>query len=118
MIKGINQSGRYITISGGVPPGNYFTSFSGQTMVGQLRWNPSTQNTEVYDGNNWQTLGTTYASVGLTPQAETAIDWALQKIREEQELDELCKQHPSVAEAYERLQILKTLTKQSDTKKD
>jgi hypothetical protein len=47
--------------------------------------------------------------------AEEAIDWAIKKKQEEQELDELCKKHPALAEAHERLQILKALTKESNS---
>lgn len=118
MIKGINSSSRYMSVTGGNAGSNYFNSFSGQTMVGQLRFNPHTQGIEVYDGNTWMQLQSSYTSVGLTWDAEQAIEWAIKKKQEELELDELCKQHPAVAEAYERLQILKALTKSAENKSD
>lgn len=118
MIKGITQSGRFVTVTNGNPTSLYINSYSGQTMVGQMRWNPATQNTEVYDGSVWLSMPSSFPSVGLTWDAEQAIDWAIKKKQEEQELAELCKQHPSVAEAYERLQILKALTKSAENKSD
>jgi hypothetical protein len=114
MIKGITQAGRYVAVNNGTPGSLYMNSYSGQTMVGQIRWNPNTQNMEVYDGVSWISMPTSYPTVGLTWDAEQAIDWAINKKKEEAELEELCKRHPSVAEAYERLQILKVLTKQQD----
>lgn len=114
MIKGITQSGRFVTVNNGNPSSLYMNSYSGQTMVGQIRWNPNTQNLEVYDGNAWMSMPSTFPSVGLTWDAERAIEWAIKKQNEELELDELCKKHPAVAEAYERLQIIKALTKQHD----
>lgn len=118
MIKGIAQSGRFVTISNGSPSALYMNSYSGQTMVGQIRWNPNTQNLEVYDGSSWMSMPSAIPSVGLTWDAEQAIEWAIKKQKEEAELAELCKQHPAVAEAYERLQIIKALTKSAESKSD
>jgi hypothetical protein len=114
MIKGVIQTGKHVAVSGGQATNPYFSNYSGQTMVGQLRYNPNTTNIEVYDGNSWLQMGTSYASVGLTMSAEEAIDWVIKKQQEERELDELCKQHPALQEAYERLQIIKALVKQSN----
>mgnify|MGYP003345170202 CR=1 FL=1 len=104
-------------VSGGSPGSLYMNSYSGQTMMGQMRWNPTTQNIEVYDGNTWMQMPSSYTTIGLFPDAEAAIDWAIKKQKEEIELDELCKKHPSVAEAYDHLQILKALTRQNDNDK-
>jgi hypothetical protein len=73
---------------------------------------------QVFDGSTWVNVGGGYPSVSLAPYAQSAVDWAMKKQQEEQELAELCKQHPSVAEAYERLQILKALTKSAESKSD
>ena len=118
MIKGIAPAGKHIKVDAGSPGGLYFNSQPGQSMVGQLRYNPQSNNIEVYDGTSWISMPANYATVGLNMTAEEAIDWAIKKKQEEQELDELCKQHPSVAEAYERLQILKALTKTAESKSD
>jgi hypothetical protein len=114
MIKGINGAGKHITVSNGMTSMPYINNYNGQSMVGQLRLNPSTSNIEVYDGTTWQLIQSSYASVQLSMTAEEAIDWAIKKKQEEQELDELCKKHPALSEAYERLQILRALTKEGD----
>ncbi len=69
MIKGITQ-GKYITVTGGQPGSNYVNNYSGAQGVGNMRFNTSTQNIEIWDGSNWVTFNTSYATVGLSPDAE------------------------------------------------
>jgi plastocyanin len=85
------------------------TSQTGQSMVGQMRFNPSNQQIEVYDGISWLTMSNSHASIGLTGDAEEAVAWAIEKRREEQELKELCAQHPGLQEAYDKFQVMKAL---------
>jgi hypothetical protein len=123
MIKGITQSGRYTMVSGGQSSGPYFNqSYSaGQNlMVGQVRYNPSSQSMEAYDGSTWLQLGGSYASVGLTGEAESLLDWARDKRNEEFQWKALAEQHPAVADALEslrlaeeRVKIVATLTKET-----
>lgn len=101
MIKGINQGGRYITVSGGTSGSNYINSFSGAQGIGNMRFNTSSQNMEVYDGNSWQTLQSSYATVQLDDEAIRAIDWAIAKIQKEISLETLSKEHPAIKAAYE-----------------
>jgi hypothetical protein len=82
MIKSISSSGQYIQVTGGSPAA-YVNSYSGQQGVGNMRFNTSTQNMEVFDGNNWVTLSTAYPTVGLTGEAEALLNWARQKRDEE-----------------------------------
>jgi hypothetical protein len=110
-IKSINSYSRYLTVTNGGSSNNYINNYSGSQGVGNVRFNTSTQNMEVWDGNTWVTLNGAFTDINLSHEAVAILDWAKQKQKEEQELDELCKSHPSVAEAYERLQILKALTK-------
>jgi hypothetical protein len=122
MIKGISQSGRYTTVSGGSASTPYFNisySTSANMMIGQIRYNPSTHNMEVYDGASWLQIGTSYASVGLTSEAESLLDWAREKRNEESNWKALAEQHPAVADALEtlrlaeeRVRIMTTLTKE------
>jgi hypothetical protein len=118
MIKGITQSGRHMMVSGGQTSGPYFNSSYGQTMVGQLRYNPNSTNLEVYDGSSWLQMPSAYTSIGLTGTAEDAIDWAIQKQREERELLELCEKHPGLKETYEKFQMMKALVTEYEGKKE
>jgi hypothetical protein len=105
MINGITQSGRYTVVSGGQAGSLYMNSYAGQSMVGQMRFNTSSQNIEVYDGNNWQMMPSGYATVGLTGEAESLLDWARDKRAEEMQWKAMAQQHPAVAEAIEALRL-------------
>ncbi len=102
MIKGITQ-GKYITVTGGQPGSNYVNNYSGAQGVGNMRFNTSTQNIEIWDGSNWVTFNTSYATVGLSPDAEILLDWAKVRMHEEQEMKALAEKHPAVAIALENL---------------
>lgn len=82
MIKSITPSGRYITVSGS-NASTYVNGYSGAQGVGNMRFNTSTQNMEVFDGNSWITLSMDYTSVGLNHEAESLLDWARKKRDEE-----------------------------------
>ena len=116
IIKNISSSGRHTIVNGGNPSPLYINSYSGQTMVGQIRWNPNNQNLEVYDGNSWMSMPSSYTSVGLPGTAENAIDWAIQTQQEELVLLALCEKHPGLKEAYEKFQVMKALVTVEDKK--
>ena len=85
--------------------------FNASTLsAGQLRYNPSGSCLEVYDGNIWQRFSGGYMTVGLSPEAERVVRWAEEKMREEAELKLRMKDHPGLQEAYDRLEIMKSLT--------
>jgi hypothetical protein len=74
---------------------------------------------EVYDGNRWVEMHTSHASVGLTPDAESALDWALRKMREDLELEYLAKSNPTIAdlinqkkELDDKIKMVQTLIKE------
>jgi hypothetical protein len=94
----------------------YVAQNANNPMQGMLRI--SGNDLQVFDGSTWIHVGGGYPSVSLNGVAQAAVDWATKKQQEEQELAELCKQHPGVAEAYERLQILKALTKSAKDSSD
>jgi oligoribonuclease NrnB/cAMP/cGMP phosphodiesterase (DHH superfamily) len=103
MIKGINQGGRYITVTGGMPGSNYINNYSGAQGIGNMRFNTSTQNVEVWDGNNWMTLQTSYATVQLDSEAISLLDWAKENRDEEWKMQELIKTNPAVKIAYDNV---------------
>lgn len=98
MIKTVNGAGRHIMVNGGFPATTYMNTSSGYMNVGDLRYNSSMQRIEVYDGNSWIELNSSHASVGLTPDAERAIDWAINRQREEADLESLAKSNPTIAD--------------------
>jgi hypothetical protein len=98
MIKTVNGQGRYVMVNGGYPATTYINTGSGYMNVGDVRFNTNTQTLEVYDGNRWLEINTSHASVGLTPDAELAIDWAKQKLNEELALERKAKNNPAIAD--------------------
>jgi hypothetical protein len=89
---------RYMMVNGGMPATTYITSGPGYMSVGELRFNTNTQNLEVYDGQIWRELNTSHASVGLTPDAEMALDWAIKKKNDDLALELLAKTNPTIGD--------------------
>jgi len=99
MIKSIMSMGRHVTVGGGNSASNYINTGAGMMGVGDLRFNTSTQQIEFYNGQTWQIFIMAQATVGLTGTAETAIDWALNKMEQEKEARRMAEQYPAVADA-------------------
>ena len=119
MIKSVSGAGRYVMVQGGFPATTYINTSSGYMNVGDVRYNTSIQRLEVYDGNMWVELNTSHASVGLTPDAERALDWANRKIEEEAELDRLAASNATIAdlikqkkELDDKIKMVQILTKE------
>lgn len=101
MIKGLN-TGTGVQVSGGYVTWPQFynsPSSSGNTLVGQVRYNGSSQNFEVYDGTSWMMMASSYPTVELTQDVQSVLNWARAKMIEEQRIKELAAKHPSVADA-------------------
>ena len=106
-------------VNGGYPATTYINTGSGYMNVGDIRFNTNTQTIEVYDGNRWIEMNTSHASVGLTPDAERALDWANRKIAEEAELDRLAASNDTIAdlvnqkkELDDKIKMVQTLMKE------
>ena len=99
MIKGINTSGRYITVSGGTASNPYISP--GSVGAGMMRYNPNMNCIEVNDGNSWQQLGMSYATVELNPDTEALLEWARLERTKQRILAERIEQTPALKKAYE-----------------
>ena len=77
------------------------TSASNNTLIGQVRYNGSSQNLEVYDGNSWLIISSAYPNIELSPHVQAVVNWAQTKMAEESRLKELAAKHPTVADALE-----------------
>lgn len=116
MIKNISGGGRYLQVSGG-SGSTYVNNFSGAQGVGNMRYNTTNQNIEVYDGNNWVQMQSGYATVAMTPEAESLLDWAREKRNEELALKAEAEKNPAIKDLLEqrrdidsKIQMVKTLT--------
>jgi hypothetical protein len=111
------SSGRYIQITN-TSASTYINGYSGLQGVGNMRYNTSSQNTEVFDGNNWVILNMSIPSIGLSSDAESLLDWARQKRIEELELQSLAQEHPSIKDLVDdiekkkdQIKMIRTLVK-------
>lgn len=95
----INSSSPFLFVG---DPGKPYVGSNGPA-AGMVRYNTGTQALEAFDGMVWMRIATDQ-SVGLTSDAVDAIHWARDKIIKEQQLKELAKQHPGVADAMQQLQ--------------
>ncbi len=102
MIKGIT-GGKFITITGGNPGSTYVNNYGGQPGVGNMRYNPSTQNVEVYDGSTWQMLMTSYATVELDHEAQMLLNWAREEKNRQIQREFRIKSNPALQKAYEAI---------------
>jgi hypothetical protein len=117
MIKSITPMGRYITVTNSTS-NTYVNGYSGSQGVGNMRYNTSSQNMEVFDGNNWVMLNMAIPSIGLNVEAESLLDWARQKRIEELELQALAQEHPSIKDLVndienkkDQIKMIRTLIK-------
>lgn len=104
MIKSISASGPFIEISGGGPINTYISPNYNAQGVGNMRFNTTTQNMEVFDGTSWQMLAGAFPTVGLNSSAISAINWAMAQMQQEADLQRLADKHPAVKIAFENMQ--------------
>lgn len=69
----------------------------GRPSAGMVRYNGS--NLEVYDGNSWMVMTSSYPQVELDGWAMEAVHWVRRKMEEEKRMLELAQKHPTVADA-------------------
>jgi hypothetical protein len=119
MIKSIHSSSPFLTVSGGNPGSTYIGNYSNSPGVGNMRYNPSNQNIEVYDGSTWIILSAHHATVNLSNEAVSLLEWARKKRDEELELERLAQTSPAikdlvmqVKEKEEQIRVVQALIKE------
>jgi len=120
MIKGLAHSGRYTVVSAGNTSVPYVNTNMNNPIIGMMRVSGS--DIQVFDGTSWMTMNSSYASVGLTSDAESLLDWARQKRQEELELAALAETNAavkdlmdSIKQKQEQLEMVKILIKKEVT---
>lgn len=101
MIKGIN-TGNGLQVNNGYTSWPQFYNTiqnTGNSLIGQVRYNGNSQNLEVFDGNNWLMMSSSYPTVELAPHVQAVVVWAQTKMAEEERLRQLAAKHPAVADA-------------------
>ena len=103
MIKTIN-TGTGLTINNGYTNWPTFynnATSSGNTLIGQVRYNGASQNMEVYDGSSWLMISAAFPMLSLAPHVQAVVEWAQKKMAEESRLRELAARNPSLRDALE-----------------
>jgi hypothetical protein len=66
----------------------------------------------------WLEINTSHASIGLTPDAEMALDWAIKKKNEDMVLEAKAKDNPAIADLLnqrktidDQIKMIEILTK-------
>ena len=121
MIKSITPVGQYIIVSNNMSS-TYINGYSGLQGVGNMRYNTSSQNMEVFDGNNWVMLSMSIPSIGLNSDAESLLDWAKKKRDEELELEKMANENLAIKDLVnqikskqDQLKMVQTLIKKETT---
>jgi len=105
MIKGL-QGISGVTVSGGNTSVPYVNQNNSNPIQGMIRvWGSDMQ---VFDGNAWINMSTSYATVGLDQDVLDLVHWARKKRDQENEWYKLASSNEAVRIALEQLEQAKT----------
>jgi hypothetical protein len=97
MIKGL-MGDRGVIVSGGNTGVPYVNMDVTKPMQGMIRvWGSDMQ---VFDGNSWMTMSTSYASVSLDAETQDLLQWARTQRTLEMNRATLVKNNPALEKAY------------------
>lgn len=105
MINNVSSTSKHIYTSGGssLPYVSYNPTNPAQ---GDIRINGSEM--ETFDGNQWIKIISGTASVGMSYEAEEALDWAIKKKKQEEEWYKLASTNEAVRTALDQLEQART----------
>lgn len=116
MLNGINTSGRYLTVTGGTSSTYVSKSYnSNAKMVGDMMYDCDSQCIKVFDGSNWQSLIGSHATVELTYEAQSLLDWARKKKDEEMLLDKQAQENPAIKDLVDQIKLKQEQVKMIQT---
>jgi hypothetical protein len=100
MIKGL-MAGNGLNVNGGNTSVPYVNQNNTNPMQGMLRiWGSDMQ---VYDGNNWMNLSTSYATVELNGPTQSLLRWAEAERDKQARREQLIKNNPALTKAWEAI---------------
>jgi hypothetical protein len=106
MLNGINSSGRYLQVIGGSTPTYVNKSYNSNTfMQGDMRYDFDSQCMKVWDGQSWQSMVSGMATIELTYEAQSLLDWARKKKDEEMMLDKQAEENPAIKDLVEQIKL-------------
>jgi hypothetical protein len=102
MIKGITTSSPFLTVTGGSSMTPYISP--GAQGAGQMRYNTSSNNLEVWDGVTWKEISMAYTTIDLSYEAQSLLQWARQARDKELARENRVRSNPALKKAYEAIQ--------------
>ena len=95
------MGGTNVIVSGGNTSVPYVSQNNSNPMQGMLRiWGSDMQ---VFDGNNWMNLSTSYATVDLSPESQTLLQWAREQKNKQADRETRIKNNPALQKAFENI---------------
>lgn len=87
------------------------TSYNQPSFTGAVQWNGNAKCLEVSTGSGWQLLDNTVQIQHNSSAYDINIigAWVMQKMQEEEETKKLRSKYPALDEAYNHLELIKTL---------
>jgi len=110
MINNLTVTSPFLTASSYNTP---WIPNNGQS-AGEVRFNTSNQQMEVYDGSSWYVVSQN-VSVGMSYEADEVLRWAGLKMREEDELKAKMEKYPTLKSAYEQFKMIEALVYEDDS---
>lgn len=100
MIKGL-MGGPGLDVQGGNTSVPYVSQNNANPMQGMLRiWGSDMQ---VFDGSNWMTLSTSYATVNFNGDTQSLLAWAREQRDRQYKREALIKENPALTKAHEAI---------------
>jgi hypothetical protein len=84
------------------------TSYNQPSITGAVQWNGNTKCFEVSNGIGWLPIDNT-VQVSHSYDMNMVAQWVMKKMTEEEETKKLRSKYPALDEAYNHLELIKTL---------
>ena len=95
------MGGPGLDVQGGNTSIPYVNTNITNPMQGMIRlWGNDMQ---VFDGNNWMTLGTSYATVNFNGETQNVLQWAREQRNLQLERERKAQEHPALQNALDAI---------------
>lgn len=117
IIQGSSLGKSYISVTGGSQKQYISKGYSTGAIgkPGDMMYDLDSQCIKIFDGNSWQILTGNYASVELTAEASSILDWAAKKRDEEQDLEKLANENPAIKDLMDQIKMKQNQIKMVQT---
>lgn len=113
MINNITSTSPFLTIQFSTGP---YVQQTGNMDTANLRYDVQQQCLKIHNGYSYEPFGN-MVSIGTTSLLDDVLNWACNKMQEEQRFQERLDKYPSLKKAYEQFQIIDQLTVEYDKNK-